>query len=83
MIDGKRHVVLLERRASVSLAQDKALALVRGKGLEYCIEVIERIKEDALQTAYKQGEVTDAEMQSLVTTKESFALKVAEDKTAA
>jgi uncharacterized protein YhbP (UPF0306 family) len=80
VIEGNRHIVLLERRVSSRLNEAKTLSLLRGKNLEYCIEVVEKVNENALQDAYNKGEVTDSEMKDLVISSESYALKVMEDK---
>lgn len=63
-----------ERRVSQILNEDAAMDLIERYGLqEVCIEHVPVLNEDALLAEAYKGTISDAEMQSLYETKESFA----------
>jgi hypothetical protein len=69
-----------ERRATQSLNEDKAEGFVKAKGLWLpeenggVVEVIEVINQDLLLRAHYDGKLTEKELDSLFTTKVTFAL---------
>lgn len=70
-----------ERRVSNVLDQDAAAALVEKYGLEDdCYETITVLNEDALLGANFAGKISDEEIASLYTQKETFAFIMVKDK---
>ena len=66
------------RRVSVTLNSDKAMAFIKRKKLRGCTVMEEVINEDALVALAYQGDISDAEFQSLYDEKESFAFNLIE-----
>lgn len=63
-----------ERRISQVMDEDAVLAIIKAHGLEdSCIEHVPVINEDALLAANYRGEITDDEMKSVYSPKESWA----------
>lgn len=70
-----------ERRVSRTLDEDKTLEVIKKYGLENeCLETITVINEDAILAANFDGKISDEEMASLYTEKETFALILVKDK---
>jgi hypothetical protein len=80
-IDGVRYMMMVEKRVSTpSLDRDKAIAMCREKGFGHCLDVIEVLKDDAFENVLKKGEITPAEVKSMiVTAPPTYAFKVFED----
>lgn len=68
------------RRSSQVLDTDKAMALIKDKGLHDCTETVTevRINEDALLAAIFEGRITDDEAKTLYNESESFAFNLIE-----
>ena len=65
----------LEARTSVSLDDEKAeLVLKKNKIYPDCVEIT--ISHEKVERAYKDGKITDAQMQSMTSKKVIHALKV-------
>lgn len=72
---GKVSGIQRQRRVSLSMDEEAAMALIRSKGLEAtCLETVTVLNEDALLAANYNGAVSDDELAALYSEKESFAL---------
>jgi hypothetical protein len=68
-----------EKRVTTTMDPEKAEALLVEKGLdEECMVWVRVVNEDAVYSALYQGQLTEADLDSITESKESFALK--EDK---
>lgn len=64
-----------QRRVSVSMDEDAAMALVHKYGLQdRCLETVQVLNEDALLAANFEGLIPDADIKALYSESESFAL---------
>lgn len=68
-----------KRRVSQPLNEDRAMALVKEKGLlDECTEVVVVLNEDAILAANYGGKITDEELEGLYDESESFAFYLVE-----
>jgi hypothetical protein len=66
------------RRRSKVLIEDKAMALIKKKGLDNCLTTIVVIDEDALLAANFEGVITDKQLADLYEEKDTYAFNLVE-----
>jgi hypothetical protein len=67
-----------QAKTSVKLNEERALKLIKERGLVNCIKVTELVDEDSLEEAIKCGEVTMDEFESITDRKVTYSVSVTE-----
>ena len=65
-----------QARKSVSFNEEKAIAFFESKGLDDCVKVVKQVNEEAVEQAVNEGEITFDELESITTTKVTYAIDV-------
>ena len=76
IVDTPSHTFGAVARKSVKLDADKALDFVRERGWDECVVNVPTIDEDALEKRLRDGDLSMDEMESLTTTKTTYAIDV-------
>lgn len=65
-----------QAKKSVSFDEKKAIDFFEDKGLSDCVELVKRINEEAVEKAVSDGDITFEELESITTTKVTYAIDV-------
>jgi len=64
------------KRTSTSIDVEAAVPYLEAKGLDKCVKQVKMVEEDALMAAYYEGEITEEDMNVIVSKSTSYAFFV-------